>query len=55
MRYRGRDYTGRGVKVAIVDSGIDKNDPRLQGVPIAGWTIKLGATGHAMLGSDCHD
>jgi subtilisin family serine protease len=55
MRYRGRDYTGRGVKVAIVDSGIDKNDPRLQGVEIEGWTIKLGATGHAMLGSDCHD
>jgi subtilisin family serine protease len=55
MRYRGRDYTGRGVKVAIVDSGIDKNDPRLQGVSIEGWTIKLGATGHAMLGSDCHD
>jgi hypothetical protein len=55
MRYLGKDYTGKGVKVAIVDSGIDKNDPRLSGVPITGWSIQLGATGHALLSSDFHD
>lgn len=55
MRYRGREYTGKGVKVAIIDSGIDRNDPRLSGVEVEGWTIKLEAMGHATLGSDYHD
>lgn len=55
MRFMGREYTGKGVTVAVVDSGIDKDDPRLSGVEIEGWSITLGATGHAMLSSDCHD
>jgi hypothetical protein len=55
MRYLGKDYTGKGVTVAIVDSGIDANDPRLGGAPIEGWSISLGATGHALLSSDCAD
>lgn len=55
MRYLGKDYTGKGVTVAIVDSGIDPKDPRLAGVEITGWSIQLGATGHALLSSDYAD
>lgn len=55
MRYMGKEYTGEGVKVSIIDSGIDVQDPRLEGVEIEGWSIQLGATGHAMLSSDFHD
>jgi subtilisin family serine protease len=55
MRYLGNDYTGKGVTVAIVDSGIDRNDPRLAGVEIEGWSITLGATSHALLSADYHD
>lgn len=55
MRYRGREYTGKGVTVAVIDSGIDRQDPRLAGRKIDGWSIQLGATGHAMLGADFHD
>ena len=55
MRYRGREYTGEGVTVAIIDSGIDASDSRLAGVKVEGWSIQLGATGHAMLGGDFSD
>lgn len=55
MRYMGQDYTGKGVKISIIDSGIDVRDPRLRGVPIEGWSIQLGATGHALLSPDFHD
>jgi membrane-anchored mycosin MYCP len=55
MRYLGKEYTGKGVTVAIVDSGIDSSDPRLAGANIEGWSITLGATGHALLSSDYKD
>jgi subtilisin family serine protease len=55
MRYMGGNYTGKGVKISIIDSGIDVGDPRLQGVKIEGWSIQLGATGHALLAPDFHD
>ena len=55
MRYLGQEYTGKGVTVAVVDSGIDTSDPRLQGAEIEGWSIQLGATGHALLSSDYTD
>ncbi|MCA9571632.1 MAG: S8 family serine peptidase, partial [Myxococcales bacterium] len=55
MRYRGKEYTGKGVRVAVIDSGIDRSDPRLKGVQIEGWYIELGATGHALLKSDFED
>jgi membrane-anchored mycosin MYCP len=55
MRYLGKEYTGKGVKVAIVDSGIDVSDPRLKGCHIEGWSIQLGATNHALLASDYTD
>jgi len=55
MRFRGLEFTGKGVKVAIIDSGIDSADPRLEGVKIEGWSIQLGATGHALLSADYAD
>lgn len=55
MRFRGHEFTGRGVRIAVVDSGIDPLDPRLEGVHVEGWSIQLGATGHALLMSDYAD
>ncbi|MEM6925898.1 MAG: S8 family serine peptidase, partial [Myxococcota bacterium] len=55
MRFRGQEYTGRGVRVAIIDSGIDPDDPRIEGVTVEGWSIKLEATGHAALSVDFQD
>jgi Subtilase family len=55
MRFRGQEFTGRGIRVAIIDSGIDPGDPRLEGVHIEGWSIQLGATGHALLSADFQD
>lgn len=55
MRYRGREYTGKGVTVAVIDSGINRSDPRMQGRTIDGWNIQLGATGHAILGGEFND
>ena len=55
MRYMGKEYTGRGIKISIIDSGIDVTDPRLKGVQIEGWAIQLGATGHALLSPDFND
>lgn len=55
MRYLGNEYTGKGVTIAIIDSGIDVNDPRMEGAEIEGWSIKLGATGHALLSADFAD
>ena len=55
MRFRGNDYDGEGVTIAIIDSGIDKSDPRLVGVDVDGWNITLSATGHALLGAEFRD
>jgi hypothetical protein len=55
MRYMGREYTGRGVKVALIDSGVDVTDSRLAGANVQGWSIQLGATGHALLSNDFTD
>ncbi len=55
MQYLEQDYTGKGITVAIVDSGIDVGDPRLAGASITGWSIRFGATGHALLGAEFHD
>lgn len=55
MRFRGQEFTGKGQVVAIVDSGVDTQDPRLQGADIAGWNITLNATAHALLGAEFAD
>ena len=49
MRFRGQEYTGKGVTVAVIDSGINPDDPRLRGIKVDGWSINLKATGHATL------
>ena len=55
MEHQQEDFTGKGIKIAIVDSGIRVDDPRLAGAQITGWNIRFGATGHALLGADFHD
>jgi hypothetical protein len=55
MRFLGKEWTGDGITVAIVDSGVDRHDPRLQGAIVEGWSIELGATGHAMIRPEFHD
>jgi hypothetical protein len=55
MEYQQDEFTGKGIKVAIVDSGIRVDDPRLKGAKIEGWNIRFGATGHALLGADFND
>jgi len=55
MRYMGKEYTGAGVKVAVIDSGVDASDPRLKGAEVVGWSIQLGATGHALLSPNFDD
>lgn len=55
MRFRGNEYTGKGVTIAVIDSGVDVSDPRLAGVQVDGWGISLSATGHAGISGDFHD
>jgi subtilisin family serine protease len=55
MRFLGKEYDGTGVTIAIIDSGVNVDDPRLKGMTIDGWSIELGATGHAMLRPEFHD
>lgn len=55
MRWLGKDYDGEGVTIAVIDSGIDKDDPRLSECAIEGWAIDLGATGHALIKPDFSD
>ena len=39
MRYLGKEYDGEGVTVAVIDSGVNPDDPRLEGAKIDGWSI----------------
>jgi subtilisin family serine protease len=55
MRFMGKNCTGKGITVAIVDSGVDKNDPRLAGTDISGLSVQMGATGHALVGAQFAD
>jgi hypothetical protein len=55
MRFRGRARTGAGIKVAVIDSGLDSMDPRLAGHRVSGWSVQLGATGHALISSASND
>ena len=55
MRYLGKNYTGKGMTIAVIDSGIDVEDPRLAGIEIEGWSIQLGASNHALLSADFTD
>jgi hypothetical protein len=55
MRFLGREYDGEGVTVAVIDSGVNPDDPRLKGAKVEGWSIELSATGHALLHPEFHD
>ncbi|MCB9682308.1 MAG: S8 family serine peptidase [Alphaproteobacteria bacterium] len=49
MRFLGKEYDGTGVTIAVIDSGVNAADPRLDGATVEGWSIELSATGHALL------
>jgi subtilisin family serine protease len=55
MRYLGKEYDGEGVTIAVIDSGVNADDPRLKGARIEGWAIELGATGHALIRPNYED
>lgn len=55
MRFLGREFDGEGITVAIIDSGINRDDARLTGTEIDGWSIELGATGHALIRPEFDD
>jgi subtilisin family serine protease len=55
MRFMGREFTGKGVAVAVVDSGANLSDPRLEGKDVTGWSIQLSAAMHVLLSSEFHD
>ena len=55
MRFRGRDFDGSGVCVAVVDSGINQEDPRLSMAQVEGWALTMDATGHACVSAAPQD
>jgi len=55
VRFRGRDYDGSGVCVAVIDSGVNRDDSRLAHAEIEGWSLSLDATGHARVEADNSD
>lgn len=55
MRFRGNEYTGEGITVAVVDSGVNPDDPRLADIEIEGLGLHFESTGHVMLSSSFQD
>lgn len=55
MRFRGQNYTGKGVRVAVIDSGIDATDPRMKGANIEGISIRMKAMGHIEISEKFED
>ena len=55
IRYKGRVYTGKGVSIAVIDSGVNRADPRLDGVDLQGWRVRLRATNHVVIDDYFHD
>ena len=53
--FAARNLQEKGISIAIVDSGIDPTDERVRNADIEGWSIRLGATGHALLSPDFAD
>lgn len=55
MRFQGKEFRGKGITIAIVDSGVNADDPRLADAHVDGWSITLGHTGQATLSRDFSD
>lgn len=43
-------YTGRGIVVSILDDGIEKNHPDLQGNYVSGWMVSILGTSKTAAG-----
>lgn len=50
-----KSLTGKGIRIAVIDSGANTQDPRLRNASIQGWSIRLESAGHATLSGDFHD
>lgn len=55
MRFRGQEYTGKGQTIAIIDSGVNLDDPRLAGVKIGGMSLQMNATQHVLISGEYAD
>ena len=55
MRFRGQHWNGEGIRIAVIDSGVRTDDPRLAQTSIEGWSIEVTASGHAALASEYDD
>lgn len=55
MRFRGQEYTGKGETIAIIDSGVNIEDPRLAGAQVTGLSMSMSATSHVLLSKDYVD
>ena len=55
MRFRGQEFSGRGLVVAIIDSGVNLRDPRLAGAEVEGFSLSMGATSHVLVSADHAD
>ena len=49
MRFSGQEFDGEGVIVAVIDSGINKSDPRFENTNVQGWRVRLKATNHVVV------
>jgi subtilisin family serine protease len=55
MKYRGNEFSGAGITVAVIDSGVNASDPRLRDAQVEGWNLNFQGTGHALIGSRFDD
>ena len=55
MRFAGKEYDGKGVLVALIDSGINVDGLPLGDGQCTGYGLSLQATNHVRIGNDFQD
>ena len=55
MRFAGREYDGKGVKVAVIDSGINRDALSIPSSQCSGYGLSLQATNHVLIADDEKD